>query len=116
MTEYADIGAVYVGEGALIDYYSTAALTAGDVVVQGDLVGIVVKDIPATSWGVLAIEGIFDIPKAVLSTSAISAGAKVYWDSGNELASAAADSFKQIGKSTLGATAADTTVRVKLIP
>lgn len=65
--------------GESIDYTPGSAVAAGDVVVQSTLVGVAERDIPANTLGALAIEGLFQFPKAAATT--VSVGAKVYWDS-----------------------------------
>jgi len=107
-------GVNFVQEGRSIDYTPGGAITAGDVVVQGELVGVAKKDIEANALGALAIEGVFDFPKAVLSTSAITAGAKCYWDDASDVATTTVDSNKLIGKAVIAAAYAATTVRIKM--
>ena len=58
------MAAVFVHDGSSIDYTPGAAVAAGDVVVQGDLVGVAKLDIPANVLGALAVTGVFDFPKA----------------------------------------------------
>ncbi|GAG92230.1 unnamed protein product, partial [marine sediment metagenome] len=96
---------VYRHTGRLIDYTPALAVTAGDVVVQGDLVGVALHDIAALRKGALAIEGVFDFPKDTGSSNAITAGAKVYWDAENEVATTTAGENKQIGKAVEAASA-----------
>ena len=73
-----------VSDGSTIDYTPAAAVAAGDVVVQGKLVGIALTDIAAGALGALAVVGVFDLPKA--SATEFTAGASVYWDATNKLA------------------------------
>jgi len=104
----------FVQEGASVDYTPSSAVAAGDVVVQGDLVGVAKRAIAANVLGALSVEGVFDYPKATGSSSAITAGSKVYWDTVNEVATTTAGSYKLIGKTILAATDDDTTVRVRM--
>ena len=104
--------ATFRHDGAAVDYTPDAAVTAGDVVVQGELVGVAKSDIAAAALGALAVEGVFDFAKDTGSASAITAGANCYWDAGNEVATTTASTHKLIGKGTKAAAAADTTVRV----
>ena len=106
--------ATYVQEGASIDYTPSGAVAEGDVVVQGDLVGVVVRPIEADRLGALAVEGVFDFPKGTGSASAIAAGKKVYWDDGNQVATETAGGNTYIGKTILAATDDDETVRVRM--
>jgi predicted RecA/RadA family phage recombinase len=107
---------VFVQEGASIDYTPVADVAAGDVVVQGELVGIAKLDIPANTLGALAVEGVFDFPKATGVSTAIATGANVYWDAGDVEAKedAEAGANKLIGKTILDAGDNDPLVRVRL--
>jgi len=106
----------FIHDGNAIDYTPSAAVSAGDVVVQEELVGIAKLDIAADELGALAVVGVFDFPKATGSGSAISAGKTVYWDVADQQAKEDDETGanKLIGKVVQSATDADTTVRVRL--
>ncbi len=108
--------ATFRHEGAAIDYTPGAAVAAGDVIVQGDLIGVANADIPANTLGALAVEGVFDVPKASGVGTAISVGSIVYWDAGAKEAttSSAAGANKELGKTVAAAGDNDTTVRVRV--
>ncbi len=108
--------ATFVQEGASIDYTPGSAVSAGDVIVQEDLVGVAKLDIAANALGALATEGVFDFPKATTSGSAISAGEECYWDEAETVAKTDAESGanKLIGKATAAAGADDDTVRIRM--
>jgi predicted RecA/RadA family phage recombinase len=106
--------AVFVHEGASIDYTPTADVAAGDVVVQGDLVGVAKLDIKANRLGALAVEGAFDFAKATGGGTAFAVGALVYWNAAANQATTVAAGNKLIGKSVRAAADGDTTVRVRL--
>ena len=106
--------AVFVGEGGAIDYTPGSAVAAGDVVVQGDLVGVAKVPIAANALGALAVVGVFDVPKATGGGSAIAVGTTVYWDTVNKVATATAGALKVMGKTVKAAADADATVRVRL--
>lgn len=108
--------ATFVHDGASIDHTPSSAVTAGDVIVQGDLIGIAKKDIAAAALGALATVGVYDFPKSTASTSAITAGQTLYWDEENEVATPTAGANKRIGPAVSAATAAATTVRALLCP
>ena len=69
--------AIFRKTGNAIDYTPDAAVAAGQVVVQGNVVGYAERDIAAGALGALTVGGIADVKKA---TGAITAGAAVYWD------------------------------------
>jgi predicted RecA/RadA family phage recombinase len=104
----------FVHDGNAVDYTPTADVAAGEVVVQGDLVGIVRGPIPANRFGSVAVAGIFDFPKTSGTGTAIAAGTKVYWNATTKIATATADGATFLGKTTKAAADADTTVRVRL--
>jgi predicted RecA/RadA family phage recombinase len=106
--------AQFVQEGRQVDYTPGADVAAGAVVVQGDLVGVAPRPIPANTLGALAVEGVFDFPKATGGGTAITAGALVYWNAGASQATTTAAGNKLIGKTTKAAADADATVRARL--
>lgn len=106
--------AAYVHEGESIDYTPGADVVVGQVVVQGDLVGVAEHAIPANTLGSLSVWGVYDFPKATTVGSAIAAGTIVYWDSVNGVATATAAGNKKIGTTVLAAADADSKVRVRM--
>lgn len=108
--------AVFRHTGAALDYTAPAALAAGDVVVQGELVGVLRVDTGAGSLGALAVEGVFDFPKASGAGSALDIGTDAFWDAAAKRAtsSAAAGANKRLGRVVKANTDADATVRVRL--
>jgi len=108
--------AQFLHDGKSIDYTPGADVSAGDVVVQNDLIGIAKLDIASGALGALAVTGVFDLPKATGVGEAIGAGAKVYWDAGNTVATTdpAAGANKYLGKTVRAAGDDDATVRVRL--
>jgi predicted RecA/RadA family phage recombinase len=104
--------AVYVQAGDAIDYLPGVARAAGDVVVQGDLVGITRTEIAANRLGSLALEGVFEFTKA--TGTALTVGQKVYWDAANQRVSGDSSVGRLVGRVTREAAATDTTVRALL--
>jgi len=106
----------FVHEGNSIDYTPSADVAAGEVVVQGDLIGVAKTPIAADKLGALAVTGVFDFPKAAGGGTAITAGTTVYWDEADEEAKADSETGdnKLIGKVVQDAADADTTVRARL--
>jgi len=107
---------VFRHAGDSIDYTPGADVAAGNVVVQGELVGVAKLDIKTGQLGALALSGVFDFPKATGAATAIVAGAKVYWDEGDAQAKEDDEvgANKLIGKTVAAATDNDATVRVRL--
>ena len=81
--------AIYKQRGESIDYVPSADVSAGDVVVQNDLIGIAKLDIAAGALGALATCGVFALPKAEV---AIDTGDKIYWDADGNPVGGEADS------------------------
>jgi predicted RecA/RadA family phage recombinase len=106
--------AQFIQAGKSVDYTPAVAVDAGDVVVQGELVGVATRDIAADALGALAVEGVFDVDKDTGSGTAITAGADIYWDSGNEVATTTVGSNKYMGKAVEAADDDDEKVRVRL--
>ena len=108
--------ATFVHDGKSIDYTPGADVAAGAVVVQEDLIGIARTPIAANALGSLAVTGVFDLPKATGESTAIAAGANVYWDVADSEAKVDSESGanKLIGKTIAAAGDDDATVRVRL--
>jgi len=106
--------ATFVQEGGAVDYTPSADVAAGDVVVQGDLVGVAGRPIAANTLGALAVGGVFDFPKATGTGKAIAAGKKVYWDVTNKQATETSSGNTFLGKTVAAVGDSDATVRVRL--
>lgn len=104
--------ATYVQAGEGVEFLAASDISRGDVVVQGDLVGIATADVSTGELGTVTVDGVFDVVKD--SGATISVGAKVYWDSVNSLAVVAASGNKLIGKATEAAGSGVTLIRVRL--
>ena len=101
--------ATYVQRGEYIDIVPENKVNAGDVVVQGDLVGVSKLDIEAGKLGAIATTGVYDVEKG---NEAFAAGAKAYWDGGK--ATATAEGNTRIGLAVQAADASSPTVRILL--
>lgn len=104
--------ATFIHDGKYIDHTPVGALASGDVVVQGDLVGVTLRPIAAGELGSLAVDGVFDFTKN--TGVAYTVGTILYWDDTNNVVTATATGNKQIGKVVRAAGTSDTTVRVRL--
>ena len=121
----------FIHRGDAIDYTPSSDVSAGDVVVQEDLVGVAKLDIKANALGALAVSGVFDFPKATGTNTGLAAGAKVYWDTAGKVVVDADGSatatgtgtpedagneeiFPYLGKTVTVAADDDETVRVRM--
>ena len=102
----------FIADGKYIDHTPAGALASGDVVVQGDLVGVVQRPLAAGELGALAVDGVFDFAKN--TGVAYTVGTILYWDDAANVVTTTATGNKQIGKVVRAAVSADTTVRVRL--
>lgn len=115
------MNAVFRHRGDVVDYVPGSDVAAGDVVVQNDLVGVAKLDIQAGERGALAVTGVYTIPKATGSETAIAAGVKLHWNADDTVATPDTDdggtpptAFPYLGKSILAAGDDDETVQVRL--
>ena len=108
------MSAVFIQDGDSIDYTPDVDVPARAVIVQGELVGVAKRPIPANTPGSLAVTGIFDFSKATTSGNQIGLGANVYWDATTKGATANATNNKLIGKALKAVASADPTVRVRM--
>jgi predicted RecA/RadA family phage recombinase len=108
----------FIHDGGYIDFTPGSPVAAGDVVVQGDLVGIAKGDFPAGRLGALAVEGVYDVAKEAGGGVTFAAGALAYWDETNKVAVATdgGGTNKLLGKVVRAAADADADVRVRLTP
>ena len=79
---------------------------------QGDLVGVTRVDLKAGQLGALAVEGVFDFPKATGTGNGFTAGQLAYWDNTNDVATKTATGNKLIGKAVRAAAAIEPVVPI----
>jgi len=104
--------ATFAHEGGCIDHTPAGDLAAGEVVVQGDLVGVARTAIAAGTPGSLAVAGVFDFAKA--GGVAYTVGQILYWDDAANVVTTTSAGNKQLGKVVRAAATTDTTVRLRL--
>jgi len=110
--------ATFVQDGLNIDYTPVSAVVAGQVVVQGSMIGVAKTPIAAGALGSLAVRGLFDVAKA---NEQQALGAALYWDAdgnpyngtaGTGCATTTSSGNTFIGFTQAAAGATDETVRV----
>ena len=110
----------YQSTGCTIDYTPGSAVTAGDVIVLGSVVGIATQDIASGVKGSLALDGVFLVPKI---TGVNAVGTPIYWNpagdpvggaAGTGAATSTAGELKQMGYVADASLSADTHVQVVL--
>ena len=105
--------AIYLQDCESIPYTPSADVAAGDVVVQGGIVGIAKRKILSGTLGALATRGVFTVPKGA---EALTAGQLIYWDPSAVAVTSSAGSLQEFGRVVTAAALAATTVVAQLIP
>jgi predicted RecA/RadA family phage recombinase len=101
----------FIHDGKSIDFFSPSDIPAGNVVIQGSLVGVTKVDLKAGCLGAVAVVGVYDVVK---SNVAIPLGSLVYWDTAAKKAVLTATGNTRLGIAVLDAAADDEIVRVRL--
>ncbi len=110
--------ATFIQDGRSIDFTPSSAVVAGQVVVQGSLIGVSRDPVVAGALGSLAVRGVFDVVKA---NEQQTLGAALYWDAdGNPYGGTAGSGCLTttstgntfVGFGMAAAAATDATVRV----
>lgn len=109
--------AVQVGD--VLDYANgETAISSGDVVAIGEMIGVAIADIAANETGAVAIKGVISVTK--VGSQAWSVGDKIFWDKTNlrftKTASSDADTLAGYAVEAVGSGAGETTGKVLLIP
>lgn len=106
--------ATFIHQGDAIDHVPATDLEAGAVVVQGALVGITTRSIPAGHLGALQLRGVFDVLR--VTGGVIDVGSRLYWDEATMRVAAYDDSGANayLGKAVRESGDTDATVRVRL--
>lgn len=99
-----------------VDYTPESAVSAGDVVVQSDLVGVAVNDIAAGKKGSLVLDAVIKAPKTAGTSTAIAAGDIVYWDADNKVVTETANSSAALGVAVEAAADSATWCYVLMVP
>ena len=105
--------AEYQQKGETLNYTNPTEdfIEAGTLVVYGDICGIAATDLAPGQLGTIATTGVWRMPK---NTEAITGGAKVYYDEGENVVTATASSNTFVGIAIEDADASATTVAVRL--
>ena len=107
-----NVGAIFVAEGATMDFTPETDVAAGSVVVVSNIVGIAKFGIRAGSRGSITIRGVFDVVKD--PTTNIPAGTILYWSEISWHVVKNAYIHSMIGKAIESAPPGSLTVRLRL--
>lgn len=104
----------FVQIGNVLDVPSPRAVKSGEAVAIGAIVGVAAMDYSSGAQGQFNVTGIYDFPKA--ASQAWTVGQKVYWDDNAKVmtTTAAGGVLAGIAVLAVGATAGETTGRVRL--
>ncbi|MBA2480461.1 MAG: DUF2190 family protein [Planctomycetes bacterium] len=110
------MSATFIHDGCYLDFTPPADVLAGTVVVLADAVGITRRPIPAGTLGALAMEGVFDVPRA--PGGVINQGTRLYWDAATQRVTLnAVDPITALANPALGIcalTSPDTAVSIRV--
>jgi predicted RecA/RadA family phage recombinase len=106
----------YVQDGKYLDFTAAADVDSGELVQVGSLHGVSVTDVASGAKGVLAMEGVFTLPKltAAAGDAVAAAGDPVYFSSGSVSGSSSSNTRKLVGYALTAAAQAVATVQVRL--
>jgi predicted RecA/RadA family phage recombinase len=103
----------YIESGERKDFVLSGTVTSGSIVEIGDMVGVALGSGVSGETIVVALEGVFELPKV---TGAITIGQKVYSNgSGSITTSDNSGANKVAGYAWVAATSSATVVKVKLL-
>jgi predicted RecA/RadA family phage recombinase len=104
--------------GDVLDIVAGSAISAGDVVVTGGMIGIAIADIANGSTGSIAVEGVFKVTK--IAGEAWVVGDKIGYDASatgfDKTFTPAAGDVTTCGRAAVAAASADTVGYIKLTP
>jgi predicted RecA/RadA family phage recombinase len=92
--------AKFIQDGIMIDYTPSGDVDAGDVVVEGNLIGIAKSDIEADEKGALAVAGVFEVVKVTGVT--FSKGDLVYWNASTGATATTSDTLMGVAAKDAG--------------
>lgn len=106
--------AEYWQRGETLDFVNSTGkvIEANTIIVLGQRMGVAGTEIPAGEKGTVHVEGIYSFPKA--KSTAITAGALVYWDKTNNCLTTTPTSNILAGYAAEAAGENDATVLVKI--
>ena len=101
----------FIHDGKAIDFLSSSDIPAGNVVIQGSLIGVTKVDIKANILGALHVVGVYAVEK---SNVAVPLGSDVYWDATAKKAVLTVTDNTLLGVAVADAAADDEVVRVRI--
>lgn len=102
----------YVQRGDTLDIVAAAAVSSGDVVIAGSIIGVANVDAEIGESFALDVVGVFTLPKT--SALAISVGDVLYYDAANSVVNKTASGNTKIGVAVTAAANPSPSVNVRL--
>lgn len=104
----------YGPQATIKKFSAAAALTPGEVVVEGDRLGVVLgsKPIAIGDDYTLGLSGVYET--AILGTDTPALGAQLYWDAGNNRLTTTASTHKTAGLAVAAKASGPTTILLDL--
>lgn len=102
----------FIQPGNSLTLIAAAPLAAGQGLLVGSIFGVVAEDAVNGEVYTLAINGVYDLPKAAGITATV--GAKLYWDDSAKAVTTTSGGNSLIGVAAVVAGANDATIRVRL--
>lgn len=103
---------ISTGERLQYTNSSGSTITSGSGVLVGIKLGVAAGDILNTEIGILAMDGVFDLPK--LSTDVVAQGVALYWDNTNKRLTVTAAGNTLVGYAHAAAGNGVTTVQCRI--
>lgn len=103
---------IHSNDSTQVNFTPSAAVDAGSVVVEGDLIGIADLDVAAGELGAYNIRGQYIVPK--VTTDVVTKGAKLYWDATAVKATVTAGTLPYLGLALEAASGTATSVLIYL--
>ena len=105
------MNAQFLHDGNTIDFIPSTAVSAGDIISQGGLVGVAKLDIDAGTQGALSLSGVYKVAKA---PEIFVTGESVFWNATAGQATHTLTGNQYLGKAVASAGETDETVSVRL--
>lgn len=106
---------IQTGPGDRIRYTPSTDISAGSVVVVGELVGVSLDAIEANREGTLMIEGEYLMTRANIVLGGIAVGRQMYWDAATPGATTVAAARKKVGRAVeTGGQPSSTPIKIRL--
>lgn len=108
----------FVQPGKVVSHTAASAISSGDIVVMGDIIGVALADIASGEVGSVSIQGVHKVAK--VAGTAWGQGAKLDWDASAEAfdiaVTPASGDVEDAGVAASAAGSADTTGEILLTP